>query len=108
MWLRGVEFWVAMAALVMALVTGHWLAALAPAVALAVFEASLLRINEEFGGAPVQLALPVGAVHAAGRRSRPSSPTASSTNASIGAVAPTTSTPTPASPSPLPSRSSRC
>ena len=54
MWLRGVEFWVATAALVMALVSHHWLAALGPAAALAVFEVSLLRINALFGGAPVQ------------------------------------------------------
>jgi ceramide glucosyltransferase len=53
MWLRGVEFWVAMATLVLALATGHFLAALAPAAALAVFEASLLTINKQFGGAPV-------------------------------------------------------
>ena len=54
MWMRGVEFWVAMAALVMALGSHHWLAALAPAAALAIFEASLLRINQQFGGAPVR------------------------------------------------------
>jgi ceramide glucosyltransferase len=53
MWLRGVEFWVATAVLVMALATHHWLAALAPAAALAVFEMSLLNINKRFGGAPV-------------------------------------------------------
>lgn len=53
MWLRGVEFWVAMAALVLALVSHHFFAALAPAAALAVFEASLLTINKQFGGAPV-------------------------------------------------------
>jgi ceramide glucosyltransferase len=55
MWLRGVEFWVATAALVLSLLTGHWLAALAPAAALAVFETSLLLINRQFGGAPVAL-----------------------------------------------------
>jgi ceramide glucosyltransferase len=53
MWLRGIEFWVATAALALALVTQHWLAALAPAAALAVFETSLLLINKQFGGAPV-------------------------------------------------------
>ncbi|MGZ3425959.1 MAG: hypothetical protein ACXVCV_04875, partial [Polyangia bacterium] len=31
----------------------HWLAALAPAAALAVFEVSLLTINKQFGGAKV-------------------------------------------------------
>ena len=55
MWLRGVEFWVSMAALVLATVTGHWLAALAPAATLLVFEASMLLINRRFGGAPVPL-----------------------------------------------------
>ena len=66
MWLRGVEFWVGMLTLLMALVTHHWLAALGPAIALGVFEASLLVINKRFGGAPVvwrhlwvPLALPV-------------------------------------------------
>jgi ceramide glucosyltransferase len=54
MWLRGVEFWVGMLALVLALGTHHWLAALGPAAALAVFEASLLAINKQFGGAPVR------------------------------------------------------
>jgi ceramide glucosyltransferase len=54
MWLRGVEFWVAAVTLGLALVTQHWLAALAPAAALAVFEASLLAINKKFGGAPVR------------------------------------------------------
>jgi ceramide glucosyltransferase len=53
MWMRGIEFWVATAALLMALATHHWLAALGPAAALAVFEASLLSINARFGGAPV-------------------------------------------------------
>ena len=53
MWLRGVEFWVATAALVLALGSHHWLAALAPAAALAVFEVSLLSINKRFGGAPI-------------------------------------------------------
>jgi hypothetical protein len=54
MWLRGVEFWVGALTLLLALITHHWLAALGPAVALAVFEASLLTINKQFGGAPVQ------------------------------------------------------
>lgn len=53
MWLRGVEFWVGAITLLVALATHHWLAALAPAAALAVFEASLLAINRQFGGAPV-------------------------------------------------------
>ncbi|HXU71441.1 MAG TPA: glycosyltransferase [Polyangia bacterium] len=55
MWLRGVEFWVSMAALVLALVTHHPLAALAPAAALGIFVASMLRINRHFGGAPIPL-----------------------------------------------------
>jgi ceramide glucosyltransferase len=53
MWLRGVEFWVAAATLALALTTHHWLAALAPAAALAVFEVSMLTINKQFGGAKV-------------------------------------------------------
>jgi len=53
MWLRGIEFWVGLVTLALALVTQHWLAALGPALALAVFEASLLRINAQFGGAKV-------------------------------------------------------
>ena len=55
MWLRGVEFWVAMAALVLALGAHHWALALAPALALAVFETSMLLVNKQFGGAPVRL-----------------------------------------------------
>ncbi len=54
MWLRGVEFWVGVITLTLAVVTHHWLAALGPAIALLVFEASLLRINRAFGGAPVR------------------------------------------------------
>jgi ceramide glucosyltransferase len=53
MWMRGIEFWVATAALGMALVSHHYLLALAPATALALFEASMLRINEKFGGARI-------------------------------------------------------
>ena len=53
MWMRGLEFWLSMAALVLALATHHWLAALAPAVALLAFETSMLAINKRFGGAPV-------------------------------------------------------
>lgn len=53
MWLRGVEFWLSTAALVLALMTHHYLLALAPAAALATFEASLLALNKQFGGAPV-------------------------------------------------------
>ncbi|HEY2743485.1 MAG TPA: glycosyltransferase [Polyangia bacterium] len=55
MWLRGVEFWVATAALAMALGTHHWAAAVAPAAALAAFEASLLLVNRKFGGARVRM-----------------------------------------------------
>jgi ceramide glucosyltransferase len=54
MWWRGVEFWVAVAALAMALTAHHWLLALVPAAALGVFEVSLLSINRRFGGAPVE------------------------------------------------------
>jgi ceramide glucosyltransferase len=53
MWMRGIEFWVAAAALLLALAGHHWLLAAAPALALVIFEASLLAINKRFGGAPV-------------------------------------------------------
>jgi ceramide glucosyltransferase len=55
MWLRGAEFWIATAALVLALWTHHWLAALGPAAALAVFQASVLGIGRRFGGPKVAL-----------------------------------------------------
>jgi ceramide glucosyltransferase len=53
MWMRGVEFWISMLTLLLALGTHHYWAALAPAAALIAFEASMLRINAIFGGAPV-------------------------------------------------------
>ncbi|MDB4971095.1 MAG: ceramide glucosyltransferase [Myxococcales bacterium] len=55
MWLRGIEFWVATASFVFALYTHHWLAALAPAAALGVFQWSCLSIGRQFGGARVAL-----------------------------------------------------
>jgi ceramide glucosyltransferase len=53
MWLRGIEFYIASAALALALYTHHWLAALGPALALAAFQWSVLAIGRRFGGAPV-------------------------------------------------------
>lgn len=55
MWLRGVEFWLATAALALAFGTHHWLLALAPAAGLATFIGSMLLINRRFGGAPIPL-----------------------------------------------------
>jgi ceramide glucosyltransferase len=55
MWMRGLEFWIAIVTLMLALGTHHYRAALAPAVALGAFEGSLLAINRIFGGAPVAL-----------------------------------------------------
>jgi ceramide glucosyltransferase len=53
MWLRGIGFWISIVVLGLALGTHHYWAALAPAMALAAFEASLLALNRTFGGAPV-------------------------------------------------------
>jgi ceramide glucosyltransferase len=53
MWMRGLEFWIAAVTLLLSLYTHHYHAALAPALALAVFEGSLLGLNRAFGGAPV-------------------------------------------------------
>jgi ceramide glucosyltransferase len=55
MWLRGAEFWIAVAAFAVAAHGGHWTAALAPLAALATFLGSMLAINRRFGGAPVGL-----------------------------------------------------
>jgi hypothetical protein len=51
MWLRGGEFWIAAASLALALHHHLWLAALAPALALAAFNYSTITIGERFGGA---------------------------------------------------------
>jgi ceramide glucosyltransferase len=53
MWVRGFEFWIAALATVIAIGSGHHLAALFPAAALVGFGASLARINRRFGGARV-------------------------------------------------------
>jgi ceramide glucosyltransferase len=53
MWFRGLEFWIAFAAFVLALHGHHYMMALAPLAALAAFEGSMLAINRHFGGAPV-------------------------------------------------------
>ena len=55
MWLRGLEFWIATAALAVALWGGHLAAALAPLTAFALFLWSMLAMNRRFGGAPVGL-----------------------------------------------------
>jgi ceramide glucosyltransferase len=66
MWLRGAEFWIAFAAFALAIRGHHYASALAPLLALAAFEWSMLAVNRKFGGAPVgvrfwwvPLALPV-------------------------------------------------
>jgi ceramide glucosyltransferase len=53
MWMRGIEFWISIVVLLMALYTQHYLTALGPALALFAFEGSLLALNRRFGGAPV-------------------------------------------------------
>jgi hypothetical protein len=53
MWMRGLEFWISMLTLALAIGTHHYLAALAPAVALVAFEASQLKLNRIFGGAAI-------------------------------------------------------
>jgi ceramide glucosyltransferase len=55
MWLRGAEFWIAVAAFALALHAGLWAAALAPLAALSLFLGSMLAINRRFGGARVGL-----------------------------------------------------
>lgn len=55
MWLRGLEFWIATAALLVALYAHHWLAAVGPALALVAFQASVVRIGRLFGGAALKL-----------------------------------------------------
>jgi ceramide glucosyltransferase len=53
MWVRGLEFWIGLLTAMLAIFTGHWLAALVPMVALASFAYSMARIGERFGGAPI-------------------------------------------------------
>ena len=89
MWLRGVEFWLGMLTLALAFGTQHWLAALAPARGARVHRASMLRINKQFGGAPVGCAT-CGRCSRCRWWRRRSSPTGSSTRGSTGAAAPTT------------------
>ena len=52
-WVQGAEFFLATAALVIALVTGHVAAALLPAAAVAMLSASLFMLNRRYGGAEV-------------------------------------------------------
>jgi ceramide glucosyltransferase len=55
MWLRGAEFWIATAALSLAIYTHHYYSAIFPAMALAFFQWSCLSINRQFGGARIAL-----------------------------------------------------
>jgi ceramide glucosyltransferase len=55
LWQRGIEFYIGLLALVLALVTGHYLVALLPAMALITSGVSLARLQRAFGGAPVAL-----------------------------------------------------
>ncbi len=56
-WLLGVEFFVALGAVVGALATGAWLGALLPALAFASIGVSLLSLSRAYGGAPVPLSM---------------------------------------------------
>jgi ceramide glucosyltransferase len=53
LWQRGVEFYIGLVALLVALLTGHWLVALVPAAALLAFGASLARLQRAYGGLPM-------------------------------------------------------
>lgn len=53
MWVRGFEFWIALASALLAVATGHAVAALIPLAALVAFGASLVRIHTAYGGAPI-------------------------------------------------------
>jgi ceramide glucosyltransferase len=55
LWLRGLEFWVALGAAMGSCWVGHPWAALVPASALVASSASLARLGRLFGGAPVAL-----------------------------------------------------
>jgi ceramide glucosyltransferase len=52
-WVRGIEFWAAMAACAVALLHGHVWAAATPAAAMVSFCASLVALHHAFGGALV-------------------------------------------------------
>jgi ceramide glucosyltransferase len=54
MWVRGVEFWIAAATLILSLYHLHFWVALAPALALAAFDRSLIALGQDFGGAPLR------------------------------------------------------
>ena len=53
MWMRGLEFWISGLAAALALVSGHWQAALFPLGGLVAFSWSLMAVGQQFGGAPV-------------------------------------------------------
>jgi ceramide glucosyltransferase len=54
MWQRGVEFWLAATATLIALATHHPVAALLPAAGLVAYAASIARLQRAFGGEPVR------------------------------------------------------
>jgi ceramide glucosyltransferase len=54
-WLLGAEFFVSLFALLVALVTGHWLGAPAPAAAFLSIGVSLNLLSRNYGGAPIPL-----------------------------------------------------
>jgi len=53
MWLRGAEFWLSGLAFLLALSSGHWLAALFPLAGLLAFGWSLATVCRHFGGAAI-------------------------------------------------------
>jgi hypothetical protein len=52
-WLQGAEFFAALIATLVAIVTGHFLAAAVAAAALVAQSASLLVLQRRYGGAPI-------------------------------------------------------
>jgi ceramide glucosyltransferase len=52
-WMQGVQFYVALVALIAAIASGHFAAALLPAAALAAQAASMLILQRKNGGAPI-------------------------------------------------------
>jgi ceramide glucosyltransferase len=55
LWQRGIEFWLSLIALIWSVHTGHFAAALLPALALVACGVSLARLQIRFGGAPVAM-----------------------------------------------------
>jgi ceramide glucosyltransferase len=54
MWVRAFEFWIGFIAMMLALFTGHYVAALFPAAGLVAFSASTVWLQRQFGGAPIR------------------------------------------------------